>query len=874
MDPKSWRWRRRSSEKTIVTGSCDSLSTTLPLDNDRGSDLPYNSLNERLASALVDCQKKDDLIASHARAAEHAIAEFKEVEARAALLKQELDDALSQAEAANEKLNSSREESEQIKKSLEEKLSEMEKKMAFLSLENNRLSSELSGKDREIEVHQKAKSDAESQFNALMTRLDPMVKETAFLKYEYCVLEKEMSIRNEELEYNRRAADAAQQKHLESTRKIAKLEGECHRLRVLMQKRLPGPADLARMKSEVRVLGGVNQSDTRRRRKPLEAPINGTKTGLLMERLGVLEEENRALKELVSLKDADLVSSKALNSETALKLMEVEARVSELSRGQGMELVIKEPLPKESSSSPLASPSGSWANALISELEHFRTEKVRSASKSLSTDFSLAEMDSLAIVSVDQPSEKGAVKEISFDWLQVVLNAMMEQTRVSNRSLLELFEDVKIALGFMDYQDQERGKSSPGLSNKAKPVCDSETPQISGYLTWKCSSATVEGDNWRKTVQKIIELIEGFNPPSLKNSEYFVHVFQWKHSELIAVQEKFLGACNSILNEKSDLETFVQELASALDWIMSSDTTPRKNASNVRDRIKKNISMTESIGEEDPITESDSDNKAENRSSRSASVDQGDNKILELEPKKMEPAGSDMEARLKKAEECIGGLTLELVTIKELKRAVEDQLESQKLLNGDLQAQLTDAKSKLNEVYQKVSSLEVELEEKNNCCEELESTCLELQLQLESVAKETPQHQELTLSRTGWEITAATVKLAECQETILNLGRQLKEMSSPRDTAFLERVFSKPNTCRNLKMRPSLRDRMLAEDNVPSPHIHPKPTEDTGLNHSTAGALAVVPVPSRKRTGIGFFKRLLLRRRRGSGRRSTSLQKT
>ena len=37
----------------------------------------------------------------------------------------------------------------------------------------------------------------------------------------------------------------------------------------------------------------------------------------------------------------------------------------------------------------------------------------------------------------------------------------------------------------------------------------------------------------------------------------------------------------------------------------------------------------------------------------------------------------------------------------------------------------------LNEVLQNFSSLEVELDDKNNCCEELEATCLELQLQLE-----------------------------------------------------------------------------------------------------------------------------------------------
>ncbi|KAF2294748.1 hypothetical protein GH714_015991 [Hevea brasiliensis] len=78
---------------------------------------------------------------------------------------------------------------------------------------------------------------------------------------------------------------------------------------------------------------------------------------------------------------------------------------------------------------------------------------------------------------------------------------------------------------------------------------------------------------------------------------------------------------------------------------------------------------------------------------------------------------------------------MELEATRESKGMIEDQMENQKTINEDFDTQLTVAKAKLNEVLQKFTSLEVELEEKSNCCEELEATCLELQLQLESVAK-------------------------------------------------------------------------------------------------------------------------------------------
>jgi len=67
-----------------------------------------------------------------------------------------------------------------------------------------------------------------------------MEKENANLKYEARALNKELAIRNEEREYERKAAEIASKQHLDSVKKIAKLEEECNRLRVLMSKKLPG----------------------------------------------------------------------------------------------------------------------------------------------------------------------------------------------------------------------------------------------------------------------------------------------------------------------------------------------------------------------------------------------------------------------------------------------------------------------------------------------------------------------------------------------------------------------------------------------------------------------------------------------------------
>ncbi|KAK2980728.1 hypothetical protein RJ640_011708 [Escallonia rubra] len=88
----------------------------------------------------------------------------------------------------------------------------------------------------------------------------------------------------------------------------------------------------------------------------------------------------------------------------------------------------------------------------------------------------------------------------------------------------------------------------------------------------------------------------------------------------------------------------------------------------------------------------------------------------------------------------IESLQAELETLKESNRIVEEQIENQKLINEDLDTQLTMAKFRLNEVSQKLPSVEVELDDRIHCCEELEATCLELQLQLERLSSKFWMH--------------------------------------------------------------------------------------------------------------------------------------
>lgn len=746
---------------------------------------------------------------------------------------------------------------EKIQKELEQNLAEANKSLAKLAAENSHLSKALLVKEKQIEDLQKSKCEAEAEFNTLMARLDATEKENAFLKYEFRILEKELEIRNDEMEYMRRSVDAEHKQHLENVKKITKLEAECQRLRLLVRKKLPGPAALEKMRGEFKTMGRDQMEMKRRNLNPSRdlivreaimecSPENFSKNSLLSERLHDIEEENKILKETVNMKSTELQASRMMYSRTASRLSHVETQLKELCKGQKpMELAICGPVSSELSIMPVdnasddgISSSGSWANALILELEHFKAGKLKhqlehkpidASDMSLMDDF--VEMEKLAIVSTEtapvggcQPDLTGkelvpvvqshfsptmtkpeihsidVATENSFDWLQVVLNAMLKQKHISKQSLDELLEDIRIALGFIKHPTVSEADSvaisrNPGGLKALEISSDvaSKSPNVaptshsldadSGIdtLIKERSSQQLES-NLIKSIRKIIELVEEISRLSFVDfnasdsfSErdrssftlgtsvpYTVRVFQWQSSELNALLQKLVHTCNDLLNGKSDLEKVVGEFSFALDWIINNSVAP-KDSPTTRSKIKNHFGWSEPERENEVeaavdglLSTSNRVHKSEEQSSCLVSASplheqnvsfqteciqgniQEENKRLKDELRNIETRlksvtdkSEALMTQLRESEDNIGALKEEVKTLKESKEMIEDQMENQNSLNEDLDTQLTVAKAKLNEAFQKFSSLEVELEYKNNCCEELEATCLELQLQLE-----------------------------------------------------------------------------------------------------------------------------------------------
>ncbi|GAB4848994.1 hypothetical protein Ancab_003807 [Ancistrocladus abbreviatus] len=1005
MDNKSRLWRRKSSDKSIVVaekveitsrGNEEEIHVLLTDKAELGRDL--QDLSDKLSVALSECNAKDDLAKKHAKTAQEALAGWEKAEAKVLSLQQELNIAAQERVATEERashldaalkecvqqLHFVRQEQEQrihdaltkamqdFEKTqliLEEKLAESSKKIAKLCAENAQLSKAILLKEQLTEDLNQQRTKADAELKALLARLESAEKENTSLKYEVRVLEKELDIRNEERDFNRRTADAVHKQHLENIKKIAKLESECQRLRVLVRKRLPGPAALAKMKNEVELLER-SPTDTRSRRfnGKLSSPLSdhvadnypespSRKINILTERLCNLEEENSFLRETLNRKTNELQISRNMYAQTASRLSQIETQLEESSKGRTTVELTRSSATSHDLSltiSDIGSDGGSWACALISELEHFREGKQKGGSSCKSigaSDISLmddfVEMEKLALVCVDKPTENSPMEPSDPKLAEGTGKEIVAVTSLDCPKTGESVERIKSP-------NRSNSSYSPLISWKLGDI-----PSVSDSYGTSIKDSAREKNmkelepNLRKSISKLVEVIERIKLSSQKDAGsftnenletptgYIFRVFQWKTSELAAVLQSFLHICDDLLNGKANFEIFTKELTSTVDWILN-HCFSLKDVSSMKEAIKKQLEWDESRSEGDldvgmtsqfveaekspglkewmaqlPFAATNGYNSALLRGEVQYNT-AADIRRLKDELKNMESVRKDLEDRLQstidgsksmtselqQSEKTITSMQAEIEDLKHSKGKLEDQIERHKLTTEDLYSELLATRVELDESRNRLSSLEVELEKKDNLCEELQSRCLDLQLQHKSVEKAnskehvSEEKQQLT---TDWEISAASEKLAQCQETILNLGKQLKALASPRDAALFDKVLPIPSNTRDITIgavpenktmdrRSSLRDQMLAEDDAEAEQLEspktkeiicasdpPKlkvvePSKEILLsseinqkgNESTVGSLAIVPS---KKKGGGLLKKLLRRRKKGNSKK-------
>ncbi|CAD5174883.1 unnamed protein product [Musa acuminata subsp. malaccensis] len=349
MDRRSWPWKKKSSDKTVIT--TDSSTSTLSNSGGNQADQDVNStvkyvqisaesyahlteledqvkiLQEKLSTAQTEMTTKDNLVKQHAKVAEEAVSGWEKAEAESSALKHQLESVtllkLTAEERAShldgalkecmKQIRNVKEESEQklhdvvfaktkqwekLKAELEAKLDYFEQELLRASAENSALSRSLQERSDILMKITDEKMQADCEIEVLNNNILSCEKEINSMQYELHVISKELEIRSEEKNMSIKSADAANRQHLEDVKKMSKLEAECQRLRGLVRKKLPGPAALAQMKLEVENLGR-DHGETRLRRSPAKNPsppyISTPAADFASESIHTMHKENEFL---------------------------------------------------------------------------------------------------------------------------------------------------------------------------------------------------------------------------------------------------------------------------------------------------------------------------------------------------------------------------------------------------------------------------------------------------------------------------------------------------------------------------------------------------------------------------------------------------
>ncbi|KAK1413483.1 hypothetical protein QVD17_35257 [Tagetes erecta] len=341
MDRRSWLWRRKSSEKS--TGETESSGGSVSSHSERFSDdqvhLNQNyqslevapnadprhpdhnhvvkTLTEKLSEALRNINAKEQLVNQHAKVAEEAVSGWEKAEQEVLALRQQVEVLTARNATLEDRVVH-----------LDEALKECLRQLRQTREEKEQIANEA----RESE------SSLTSIDTSFHHKLEMREKENLDLKHKISSMAEELEIRLIERDLSNGAAEQASKQVLESVKKVAKLEAECRRLNVALQKTNNHPLQSRKMASVAKNVDFKETSRFARTRTDSSVEIDLMNDFLEMERLVALpgdSEVDDRLKKVESLEIAlkerenELKVSRNRLEEAEYKLAERETELKE-----------------------------------------------------------------------------------------------------------------------------------------------------------------------------------------------------------------------------------------------------------------------------------------------------------------------------------------------------------------------------------------------------------------------------------------------------------------------------------------------------------------------------------------------------------------
>ncbi|GJN41443.1 hypothetical protein PR202_gn00819 [Eleusine coracana subsp. coracana] len=781
-------------------------------------------LNEKLSAAESEITTKDALVKQHAKSWEKAESEASALklqletvtlsklaaEERAAHLDGALKECMKQVrtvkEEGEQKLHdvvfAKTKQWEKIKAELEAKILEFEQELIRAGAENDALTRSLQERGDLLMKIDEEKAQAEAEIEVLKGTIQSGEREINTLKYELHVACKELEIRTEEKNMSVRSADAATKQRQEDVKKISKLEAECQRLRGLVRKKLPGPAALAQMKMEVESLGR-EYGDTRVRRSPAKnssfhrpmSPMSPApdyaienlhhmqrENEFLTARLLSMEEETKMLKEALTKRNSELQTSRSMYAKTAGKLRSLEVQMLNGNQHKSpstpnMDIQFDGAMSQNGSNPPSmtsmsedgvddeGSCTGSWANALVSELSHFKKERtvkssVTDGSNRLELMDDFLEMERLACLPPETNGNDNTIDKMKIDEVGANLSD-------SIRNILKDIEDEADSMNAngthhpdMDEvsDTQSLGNPNGGLNSASNCVLDQEL-----------MSAILKIQDFVKLLDQEVSKFQG----------------QPSYDGLCEKVQKF-----SVLIEKKVKFTILRD-------------NNNEAESNSLDYVDK-VTLLENKVQPEPLNlsglcpllpRSSSDPEFEGTADAGFDVKTAVNICSPEEYEQLKSEKTNLEAELVKCNEIIDATK---VRLSDMEKILEDL--TSKLSDSEKSNSLSETQLKcMAESYKSLESRKVELEKEIEVLQsKIDALTAELTDERLSHQEDLARYKDLeekieryeaekilededsdTKAKQEREIAAAAEKLAECQETILVLGRQLQAMRPP-----------------------------------------------------------------------------------------------
>ncbi|XP_022750869.1 filament-like plant protein isoform X2 [Durio zibethinus] len=269
MDRRSWLWRRKSAEQS--PGETDSSGGSISSHSERFSgeqasathgsqlqevtskavpiDVEVNdnvrSLTEKLSAALMNISAKEDLVKQHAKVTEEAISGWEKAEKDVLALKQQLDAAIKKNAALEDRVGhldgALKECVRQLRQAREEQERKIHEAVAKKCHELESSKSELESQLLDLKAQlQTTKSETAASVDPdLHLNLKAFEKENSALKLKLLSQAEELELRIIERDLSNQAAETVSKQHLDSIKKLAKLEAECRRLKAIARKASP-----------------------------------------------------------------------------------------------------------------------------------------------------------------------------------------------------------------------------------------------------------------------------------------------------------------------------------------------------------------------------------------------------------------------------------------------------------------------------------------------------------------------------------------------------------------------------------------------------------------------------------------------------------